>query len=97
MDEDFLPYLMSLQLCADERALGVFCCRFSSKPSRAGGSRGFGRTSATLAEHIEQVRELEDFDAPKRLPQDYLEEWCDEDHRYMTKTYDEDKEEYVFV
>jgi hypothetical protein len=30
------------------------------------------------------------------LPQDYLEEWCDEDHRYMTKTYDEDREEYVF-
>lgn len=51
---------------------------------------------ATLSEHIEQVRELEDFDAPKRLPQDYLEEWCDEDHRYMTKTYDEDREEYVF-
>ena len=51
---------------------------------------------ATLSEHIEQVRELEDFDAPKRLPKDYLDEWCDEEHRYMTKTYDEDREEYVF-
>jgi hypothetical protein len=30
------------------------------------------------------------------LPQDYLDEWCDEDHRYMTKTYAEDKEEYIF-
>ena len=37
---------------------------------------------ATLAEHIEQMRELEDFDAPKRLPQEYLDEWCDEEHRY---------------
>ncbi len=52
--------------------------------------------TATLSEHIEQMRELEDFDAPKRLPQEYLDEWCDEEHRYLTKTYNEEREEYVF-
>ena len=41
--------------------------------------------TATLSEHIEQMRELEDFDAPKRLPHEYLDEWCDEEHRYLTK------------
>ncbi len=52
--------------------------------------------AATLMEHLEQVRELEDFDAPKRSAQDYLDEWCDEDHRYLTKTFNEDRKEYVF-
>jgi len=52
--------------------------------------------AATLSEHIEQMRELEDFDAPKRLPQEYLDEWRDEDHRYLTKVYSEEREEYVF-
>ena len=51
--------------------------------------------TATLSEHIEQMQELEDFDAPKRLPNEYLDEWCDEEHRYLTK-HNEDREEYVF-
>ena len=78
--------------------LGSFVVGFFFKTFKKWGSSEGSEEEliATLSEHIEQVRELEDFDAPKRLPQDYLEEWCDEDHRYMTKTYDEDREEYVF-
>ena len=78
--------------------LGSFVVGFFFKTFKKWGSSEASEEEliATLSEHIEQVRELEDFDAPKRLPQDYLEEWCDEDHRYMTKTYDEDREEYVF-
>ena len=78
--------------------LGSFVVGFFFKTFKKWGSSEDSEEEliATLSEHIEQVRELEDFDAPKRLPQDYLEEWCDEDHRYMTKIYDEDREEYVF-
>ena len=78
--------------------LGSFVVGFFFKTFKKWGSSEASEEEliATLSEHIEQVRELEDFDAPKRLPQDYLEEWCDEDHRYMTKTYDEDREQYVF-
>ena len=78
--------------------LGSFVVGFFFKTFKKWGSSEASEEEliATLSEHIEQVRELEDFDAPKRLPQDYLEEWCDEDHRYMTKTYNEDREEYVF-
>ena len=78
--------------------LGSFVVGFFFKTFKKWGSSEASEEEliATLSEHIEQVRELEDFDAPKRLPQDYLEEWCDEDHRYMTKTYDEEREEYVF-
>ena len=78
--------------------LGSFVVGFFFKTFKKWGSSEASEEEliATLSEHIEQVRELEDFDAPKRLPQDYLDEWCDEEHRYMTKTYDEDREEYVF-
>jgi hypothetical protein len=51
---------------------------------------------ATLADHLDQLREQEGLDAPKRLPSDYLDEWCDEEHRYLTKSYSEEREEYVF-
>ena len=27
---------------------------------------------------------------------EYLDEWCDEEHRYLTKVYNEEKEEYRF-
>ena len=78
--------------------LGSFVVGFFFKTFKKWGSSEASEEEliATLSEHIEHVRELEDFDAPKRLPQDYLDEWCDEEHRYMTKTYDEDREEYVF-
>ena len=78
--------------------LGSFVVGFFFKTFKKWGTTEASEEEliATLSEHIEQVRELEDFDAPKRLPQEYLDEWCDEDHRYMTKTYDEDREEYVF-
>ena len=78
--------------------LGSFVVGFFFKTFKKWGTSEASEEEliATLSEHIEQVRELEDFDAPKRLPQEYLDEWCDEDHRYMTKTYDEDREEYVF-
>ena len=78
--------------------LGSFVVGFFFKTFKKWGSSEASEEEliATLSEHIEQVRELEDFDAPKRLPQHYLDEWCDEEHRYMTKTYDEDREEYVF-
>ena len=99
MDEDFLHLFdESPALRLMRGRLGSFVVGFFFKTFKSWGvvEASEEELAATLAEHIEQVRELEDFDAPKRLPQDYLEEWCDEDHRYMTKTYDEDKEEYVF-
>ena len=78
--------------------LGFFVVGFFFKTFKKWGSTEASEEEliVTLSEHIEQVRELEGFDAPKRLPQDYLDEWCDEDHRYLTKTYDEDREENVF-
>ena len=99
MDEDFLHlFEESPALRLMRGRLGSFVVGFFFKTFKKWGSSEASEEEliATLSEHIEQVRELEDFDAPKRLPQDYLEEWCDEDHRYMTKTYDEDREEYVF-
>mgnify|MGYP001440150540 FL=1 len=99
MDEDFLHlFEESPALRLMRGRLGSFVVGFFFKTFKKWGSSEASEEEliATLSEHIEQVRELEDFDAPKRLPQDYLEEWCDEDHRYMTKTYDEEREEYVF-
>jgi hypothetical protein len=99
MDEDFLHlFEESPALRLMRGRLGSFVVGFFFKTFKKWGSSEASEEEliATLSEHIEQVRELEDFDAPKRLPQDYLEEWCDEDHRYMTKIYDEDREEYVF-
>ena len=99
MDEDFLHlFEESPALRLMRGRLGSFVVGFFFKTFKKWGSSEASEEelSATLAEHIEQVRELEDFDAPKRLPKDYLDEWCDEEHRYMTKTYDEDREEYVF-
>lgn len=99
MDEEFLHlFEESPALRLMRGRLGSFVVGFFFKTFKKWGSSEASEEEliATLSEHIEQVRELEDFDAPKRLPQDYLEEWCDEDHRYMTKTYDEDREEYVF-
>lgn len=99
MDEEFLHlFEESPALRLMRGRLGSFVVGFFFKTFKKWGSSEASEAEliATLSEHIEQVRELEDFDAPKRLPQDYLEEWCDEDHRYMTKTYDEDREEYVF-
>ncbi|MEC8013727.1 MAG: DUF3375 family protein [Verrucomicrobiota bacterium] len=99
MDEDFLHLFdESPALRLMRGRLGSFVVGFFFKTFKKWGvvEASEEELTATLSEHIEQVRELEDFDAPKRLPQEYLEEWCDEDHRYMTKTYDEEKEEYVF-
>ncbi len=99
MDEEFLHFFdESPALRLMRGRLGSFVVGFFFKTFKKWGSVDASEEelAATLAEHIEQVRELEDFDAPKRLPQDYLDEWCDEDHRYMTKTYDEEKEEYIF-
>ena len=99
MDEEFLHFFdESPALRLMRGRLGSFVVGFFFKTFKKWGvvQASEEELAATLAEHIEQVRELEDFDAPKRLPQDYLDEWCDEDHRYMTKTYDEDKEEYIF-
>lgn len=99
MDEEFLHFFdESPALRLMRGRLGSFVVGFFFKTFKKWGvvEASEEELAATLAEHIEQVRELEDFDAPKRLPQDYLDEWCDEDHRYMTKTYDEDKEAYIF-
>ncbi len=99
MDEDFLHlFEESPALRLMRGRLGSFVVGFFFKTFKKWGSSEASEEEliATLSEHIEQVRELEDFDAPKRLPKDYLDEWCDEEHRYMTKTYDEDREEYVF-
>ena len=99
MDEDFLHlFEESPALRLMRGRLGSFVVGFFFKTFKKWGTSEASEEEliATLSEHIEQVRELEDFDAPKRLPQEYLDEWCDEDHRYMTKTYDEDREEYVF-
>lgn len=99
MDEEFLHFFdESPALRLMRGRLGSFVVGFFFKTFKKWGvvEASEEELAATLAEHIEQVRELEDFDAPKRLPQDYLDEWCDEDHRYMTKTYAEDKEEYIF-
>jgi len=99
MDEEFLHFFdESPALRLMRGRLGSFVVGFFFKTFKKWGvvEASEEELAATLAEHIEQVRELEGFDAPKRLPQDYLDEWCDEDHRYMTKTYAEDKEEYIF-
>lgn len=54
--------------------------------------------TAHLIDHLETLRDLEDegLEAPKRTASEYLDEWCDESHRYLTKTYSEEREEYVF-
>lgn len=99
MDEDFLHlFEESPALRLMRGRLGSFVVGFFFKTFKKWGTSEASEEEliATLSEHIEHVRELEDFDAPKRLPQEYLDEWCDEEHRYMTKTYDEDREEYVF-
>jgi len=99
MDEEFLHLFEgSPALRLMRGRLGSFVVGFFMKTFKNWGvvEASEEELGATLAEHIEQMRELEDFDAPKRLPQEYLDEWCDEDHRYLTKVYNEEKEEYVF-
>ena len=99
MDEDFLHlFEESPALRLMRGRLGSFVVGFFFKTFKKWGSSQASEEEliATLSDHIEEVRELEDFDAPKRLPQEYLDEWCDEEHRYLTKTYDEEREEYVF-
>ena len=99
MDEEFLHlFEESPALRLMRGRLGSFVVGFFFKTFKKWGvvEASEEELSATLAEHIEQVRELEDFDAPKRLPQDYLDEWCDERHRYLTKSFSEEREEYVF-
>ncbi len=99
MDEEFLHlFEESPALRLMRGRLGSFVVGFFTKTFKKWGvvEASEEELAATLAEHIEQMRELEDYDAPKRLPQEYLDEWCDEDHRYMTKVYNEEREEYVF-
>ena len=99
MDEEFLHlFEESPALRLMRGRLGSFVVGFFFKTFKKWGvvEASEEELTATLGEHIEQVRELEDFDAPKRLPQEYLDEWCDETHRYLTKTFDEEREEYVF-
>jgi hypothetical protein len=99
MDEDFLHlFEESPALRLMRGRLGSFVVGFFLKTFKHWGvvEASEEELAATLSEHIEQMRELEDFDAPKRLPQEYLDEWCDEDHRYLTKVYSEEHEEYVF-
>jgi hypothetical protein len=99
MDEEFLHlFEESPALRLMRGRLGSFVVGFFMKTFKHWGvvEASEEELGATLAEHIEQMRELEDFDAPKRLPQEYLDEWCDEEHRYLTKVYDEEREEYVF-
>ena len=94
MDEDFLHlFEESPALRLMRGRLGSFVVGFFFKTFKKWGSSEASEEEliATLTEHIEQVRELEDFDAPKRLPQDYLDEWCDEEHRYLTKSYSEER------
>ncbi|MBT5908360.1 MAG: DUF3375 family protein [Opitutae bacterium] len=78
--------------------LGAFVAGFLFKTFKAWNvlEASEEELGATLAEHLEQLREHEGADAPKRLPSDYLDEWCDEEHRYLTKSYSEEREEYVF-
>ena len=95
MDEEFLHlFEESPALRLMRGRLGSFVGGFFLKTFKQWGvvEASEEELGATLAEHIEQMRELEDFDAPKRLPQEYLDEWCDENHRYLTKVYDEEKE-----
>jgi hypothetical protein len=99
MDEEFLHlFEESPALRLMRGRLGSFVVGFFFKTFKKWGvvEASEEELSATLSGHIEQVRELEDFDAPKRLPQDYLDEWCDEGHRYLTKSFNEEREEYVF-
>jgi len=99
MDEDFLHLFdESPALRLMRGRLGSFVAGFFFKTFKHWGvvEASEEELTGTLSEHIEQMRELEDFDAPKRLPQEYLDEWCDEEHRYLTKTFNEDREEYVF-
>ena len=99
MDEEFLHlFEESPALRLMRGRLGSFVVSFFFKTFKKWGvvEASEEELSATLSGHIEQVRELEDFDAPKRLPQDYLDEWCDEGHRYLTKSFSEEREEYVF-
>ena len=99
MDEEFLHiFEESPALRLMRGRLGSFVAGFFFKTFKKWGviEASEEELSATLAEHIEQIRELEEAEAPKRSPQEYLDEWCDEEHRYLTKTYNEDREEYVF-
>ena len=99
MDEDFLHLFEgSPALRLMRGRLGSFVAGFFFKTFKQWGvvEASEEELAATLSEHIEQMRELEDFDAPKRLANEYLDEWCDEEHRYLTKTYSEEREEYVF-
>ena len=88
MDEEFLHlFEESPALRLMRGRLGSFVVGFFFKTFKKWGvvEASEEELSATLSGHIEQVRELEGFDAPKRLPQDYLDEWCDERHRNLTK------------
>ena len=99
MDEDFLHlFEESPALRLMRGRLGSFVVGFFFKTFKKWGvvEASEEELAATLAEHIEQVRELEEAEAPKRSPQEYLDEWCDENHRYLTKTYHEEREEFVF-
>jgi len=99
MDEEFLHlFEESPALRLMRGRLGSFVAGFFFKTFKKWGvvEASEEELSATLAEHIEQIRELEDAEAPKRSPQEYLDEWCDEEHRYLTKSYHEEREEYVF-
>ena len=100
MDEEFLHlFEESPALRLMRGRLGSFVAGFFFKTFKKWGviEASEEELSATLAEHIEHIRELEEAEAPKRTPQEYLDEWCDEQHRYLTKTYNEDREEYVFM
>ena len=99
MDEEFLHlFEESPALRLMRGRLGSFVTGFFFKTFKKWGviEASEEELSATLAEHIEQIREIEDAEAPKRSPQEYLDEWCDEEHRYLTKSYHEEREEYVF-
>lgn len=99
MDEEFLHlFEESPALRLMRGRLGSFVTGFFFKTFKKWGviEASEEELSATLAEHIEQIREIEDAEAPKRSPQEYLDEWCDEEHRYLTKSYNEEREEYVF-
>lgn len=99
MDEEILHlFEESPALRLMRGRLGSFVAGFFFKTFKKWGvtEASEEELAATLVEHIEQIRELEDAEAPKRSPQEYLDEWCDEDHRYLTKIYHEEREEFVF-
>ena len=98
MDEDFLHLFdESPALRLMRGRLGSFVVGFFFKTFKKWGvvEASEEELTATLSEHIEQVRELEDL--TQKIAQEYLEEWCDEDHRYMTKKYDEKRRNMSFV